>query len=257
MAFKSVLVLSDNEAIIKSFIEIIQNNPELSDNRTFRFACYLLNNALKNQQIADYVVEPLDIKQNYADVIKNHDLVISAHCKQIFPAELIRKVKCINIHPGYNPHNRGWYPQVFSILNGKPLGATIHEIDEELDHGKIIDREAVEVLISDTSLEAYNRVQQKEIELMKRSLPQILNDNYQTFAPEEEGNINFKKDFNALREIKLDEQVSYREAIDRLRALTHPPFRNGYFVDPETGDKIWIQIILERDMEEKADEQKT
>jgi methionyl-tRNA formyltransferase len=67
------------------------------------------------------------------EIIEKYQLVFSLHCKQIFPSELISNVKCINVHPGYNPLNRGWYPQVFSIIYDLPIGATIHEIDEVVD----------------------------------------------------------------------------------------------------------------------------
>ncbi len=247
MPYKSVLVVSDNETIVEHFIALLKLQPKLSEGRTFRFACHPKHEALTGRDIQGYHIEPLDIKQDYQDVISRHDLVISAHCKQIFPEALVSSIKCVNIHPGYNPYNRGWYPQVFSILNGQPLGATIHEIDAKLDHGKIIDRERVELEISDTSLTAYNRVQQKEVELLKRNLANILAGSYKTFEPEKEGNINFKKDFEALREINLDEKVTFKQALNKLRALSHPPFKNAYFINPETGKRVWVSIELEKD----------
>jgi methionyl-tRNA formyltransferase len=96
-------------------------------------------------------------------ILGNFDLVFSIHCKQIFPKELVNGLKCINIHPGYNPVNRGWYPQIFSILNDLPVGATIHEIDEALDHGGIIARALVPKYSYDTSKSLYDRILEKEI----------------------------------------------------------------------------------------------
>ncbi|HSX23592.1 MAG TPA: dTDP-4-amino-4,6-dideoxyglucose formyltransferase [Candidatus Saccharimonadales bacterium] len=247
MPYTSVLVVSDNETIVQRFIELLDDQPELIKGRTFRFACYPKHDSLRGKKISGYTIEPLDIKQDYQELIDRHDLVISAHCKQIFPEALVSSIKCVNIHPGYNPYNRGWYPQVFSILNGKPLGATIHEIDAKLDHGKIIDRELVELKTSDTSLTAYTRVQAKELELLKRNLARILTGDYQTLEPEEEGNINFKKDFEALRELDLAEEITFQHAIDRLRALSHPPFKNAYFIDTATGKRIWLRVELEEE----------
>ena len=73
-----------------------------------------------------------------SNLISTCDLVISAHCKKIFPASLIDSIRCVNIHPGYNPVNKGWFPQVFSILNGQIAGATIHIMTSEVDSGPII-----------------------------------------------------------------------------------------------------------------------
>lgn len=247
MSFSSILVVSDNEVLLTEFIDLLDKLSELKNGRTFNFACHPKNELLIGKRIRGYAIEPLNMKTEYSAIQGKYDLVISAHCKQIFPGELVNSVKCINIHPGYNPYNRGWYPQVFAILNGKPLGATIHEIDEDLDHGKIIDRQLVDIKASDTSLTAYNRVQVKEAEMIEKNLPSILDGTYQTIIPEDEGNINFKKDFNDLREIRLDETVTFKQAIDRLRALSHPPFKNGYFIDPDTNQKIWIEVSLQAD----------
>ncbi|MEL6562249.1 MAG: formyltransferase family protein, partial [Bacteroidota bacterium] len=46
----------------------------------------------------------------------------------------------------------------FSLINGLPAGVTIHEIDEKLDHGNIIDQIKVEVQSTDTSYTLYQRV---------------------------------------------------------------------------------------------------
>lgn len=253
MAFHKILVLSDNESILRSFIGILGAEASLTTGKVFHFACYPKNLSLVGKNIEGYTIEPLDVKQDTSTIIASYDLLISAHCKQIFPAELADGVRCINIHPGYNPYNRGWYPQVFSILNHLPLGATIHEIDSELDHGKIIDQKEVTVESYDTSLSAYNRVQDTEILLLRKNLAAILDDNYVTTEPQNEGNVNFRKDFDALREISLTESATYGEVIDRLRALSHEPFQNAYFIDPKTGRRIWISVSLneETDTDEK------
>jgi methionyl-tRNA formyltransferase len=247
MPFKRVLIVSDNAPLCEDFIEILNSDEELTNGRVFTLACQPNNEALTGKQIGNYTFEPIDIRNEVNAIVADYDLVISMHCKQLFPAELIQKVRAINVHPGYNPNNRGWYPQVFSILNGQTLGATIHEIDEDIDHGKIIDRQAVTLDMADTSLSAYEKVRQAEVELIKRNIQAILSDSYSTFEPESEGNLNLKKDFNELREINMEEPVTYKQAINRLRALTHPPFKNAYFIDPETGKKVWISVLLQKD----------
>lgn len=247
MSFHNILVVSDNEVILANFVQLLQDQPELTEGRTFTFVCGPNHDALIGKTFGDYTLKPINMKTAYSTVIDTYDLVLSAHSKQIFPAALVKGVVCINVHPGYNPLNRGWYPQVFSIINELPLGATIHEIDEELDHGRIIAREKVQVYAWDTSLTAYNRVQELEIALLKRHLPAILEGAYKAFPPEEEGSVKLKKDFEALREIDLNEIVTFREAINRLRALSHPPFKNGYFIDPASGERVWISVDLEKD----------
>jgi len=210
--------------------------------------------AISKQSNAKYF-EEYGIFANFIDLkdqqtinwmINTYDIVFSVHCKQIFPPSLVKNIKCINLHPGYNPYNRGWYPQVFAILNNLPIGATIHEIDEELDHGPIIARQLIEKYDWDTSESLYNRVQQAEIELMETHLESIMEGTYRTISPEKKGQVYLRKDFQALCEIDLNEKVSFQEAINRLRALTHGAFKNAYFIG-ENGNKNFICIQITQD----------
>lgn len=90
-------------------------------------------------------VTPMRVSENIGTILRDYSCVIALHCKQVFPAELVKGIRCINIHPGLNPYNRGWFPHVFSIINGLPVGVTLHEMDKELDHGPIIDQEELKV----------------------------------------------------------------------------------------------------------------
>ncbi|MDE4942708.1 formyl transferase, partial [Francisella tularensis subsp. holarctica] len=38
--------------------------------------------------------------------------------------------------------------------------------------------------------------------------------------------------------------VTMREAIDYLRAMTHPTYKNSYFID-EHGNKVFVALELE------------
>lgn len=247
MAFTNTLIISDNLFLCKELKKILISKSY--NNRRFTFSTSPFSDHLffLNELSCDVVSLDLKNIEDINFIIKHYDLVISIHCKQIFPNQLVKNVRCINIHPGYNPINRGWYPQVFAIIKNLPIGATIHEIDEELDHGAIIAQEFVDYDFSDTSLTIYNRILNKEIELFVKYIDIILEDNYQTIALKEEGNLHLKKDFNSLCEINLEEIATYREVINRLRALSHGEFKNAYFFDPETNEKIYISVELKKD----------
>ena len=241
---KRILVISDNLFLVEKFIAIYIARG--FSKKKITIACSPKGSPLSEvQSIEGFIPVPLNVKAEYAQVIENYDLVFSIHCKQIFPSELVQKVRCINVHPGLNPHNRGWFPQVFSILNKLPLGATIHVIDEELDHGKIIVQKEVTVLAHDTSLTAYNKVQLAEVELLELHLESIIEEEYEAKAMSEKGNLNLKSDFNKLCELDLTKTQSIGETIDLLRALTHGNYKNAWFLDEKTGEKIFVSIDLE------------
>ncbi|CAM3209509.1 dTDP-4-amino-4,6-dideoxyglucose formyltransferase [Mycobacterium intermedium] len=193
-------------------------------------------------QLSD--VPRLNITERAAEVIERYDLLLSLHCKQKFPAELIEQIRCVNVHPGLNPYNRGWYPQVFSLINGLPVGVTIHEIDEELDHGPIIAQQECAIESWDTSGTVYARLMEVERQLVLEHFPAIRDGGYQTTQPPSEGNLNYKKDFAALRELDLTERGTFGAFLNRLRALTHDEYRNAWFVD-ESGRKVFVRVVLE------------
>jgi methionyl-tRNA formyltransferase len=196
-------------------------------------------------------ITALSVKDNANEIAQSFDLIISYHCRQLFPKEIVSKVRCINIHPGFNPHNKGWYPGVFSIANGHPAGATIHEIDEKIDHGPIIAQQQIEILPEDTSGTVYPKIIQAEYDLLNKWFMPMLTGEYTTFSPTEQGNLNYKKDYYALQQLDLNEQLTVGETINRLRALTHPPFQNAYYIDEQTDDKIYVSVSLTRLKSEK------
>jgi methionyl-tRNA formyltransferase len=116
-------------------------------------------------------------------------------------------------------------------------------MDEFIDHGKILAQKEVNINGWDTSLDVYNKVINAEFELLEKNIEQLLNDQI-IGSNSVEGNYNSLKEFKDLLKIDLDETVKVQTFIDRLRALTHGNFDNAYFIDPETGKKVYIKLHL-------------
>jgi len=163
---------------------------------------------------------------NSDDLLKE-DVIVSLHCKKIFPKKLTEAVKCINVHPGYNPYNRGMFPHVFSIINGLPAGVTIHQIDENIDTGPIFVREQVPVLETDTSETLYERILKTEEELLAKNLQMIVNGEIVAFYPEEASNYNSFKDYKSLCELDQEQTGTFGEFYNILRALSHGEYKNA------------------------------
>ncbi len=243
--FHRILVLTDNDYLLNEFTKLADRITARVDAVTFNYAFSYNNKALAEKfQDAEWI-RSLNIRQESASIIENYDLVISLHCKQLFPAGLVNSVRCINVHPGLNPYNRGWFPQVFSILNHLPAGATIHEIDEELDHGPVICQKEVRIEDHDTSLSAYDKILAAELELLDTHLLSIVQDNYSTTTVAE-GNINLKSDFNKLCALDLSNVDTLKNHIDLLRALSHGDYLNAYFLD-ENNKKVYLKIEIKPD----------
>ncbi len=185
----------------------------------------------------------VDVLNDVAKIIAKYDLVFSVHCLQFFPKELVQNLRCINIHPGYNPINRGWYPQVFAIIHNLPIGATIHEMDEKLDNGPIIARKFVEKHDWDTSYSIYERVLKAELELFDENFDAIIDNKYTPVLPESKGNFYVKKDFENLCKIDMNEVGTFKQFYDKARALSHNDFKNAYFINDE-GKKIFFKVEI-------------
>ena len=241
-----VMILTDNEFIYNEFKAIVQKGQY--EDIIFEYFFSKTNGKFKIKY-KDSEFKKIDLTDQLDLVIERYNLIISLHCKQLFPNRLVSSIRCVNIHPGFNPYNRGWFPQVFSILNKFPIGVTIHEMDDKLDHGPIILQKEVKISSYDTSYDVYKKIQNLEIELLTNNLRDIIDNNYKSILPKSEGNINFKKNFDDLCEIDLDKVVRFRDAIDYLRALSFHGYENAYFYD-EDGRKISVEINL-KVMEDK------
>ena len=186
-------------------------------------------------------IKPLDI--NSINLL-NFDIGFSIHSKQIFPKQLVKNVLCINLHPGYIPYNKGIYPHIFSMINKLPTGATLHVMDENIDSGNIIEQVEVKIKETDTSLSLYNKILTAEVNIFKASIQSILNNSFSLKYPKNYDSYNSKSDFRKLCKINMDEIITMKNAISYLRALSHPPYNNAYFLD-ENGNKIFVTIRLE------------
>jgi len=198
------------------------------------------------QQMIEIGAERINVKDEDTinRIISEYDLVFSLHCKQVFPNQLVEKVCCINFHPGLNPYNRGWYPQAFSIMNDLPVGATIHVMDSEVDHGPIIAQKKVSIEVFDTSLEVYRKIIEAEKELISKNIFNIIQGIFNTKMPEHDGNYNGINDYKALCKLNLSSIASFEEHLKILRATTHGEFKNAYFVD-DSGNKYFVRIVIE------------
>jgi methionyl-tRNA formyltransferase len=246
---KKVLVITDNTRLYDAIRQIVEERGRPDIEFTFRHSA-------KRSPMWEHEDFPggsgaLDVKAEVRSIVAEYELVISAHCLQFFPKDLVERVRCVNIHPGYNPLNRGWYPQVFAIINDLPIGATIHEMDEKLDHGAIIVRSLVDKHVWDTSLTIYDRVLERELSLFRENFDAIVGGKYEKIDPEEGGNFFNKSDFERICAIDLDKAGTFRDFYDLMRALSHGEYRNAYFTNKESGEKIYLKLEVFR----KSDKQ--
>lgn len=237
----NVCVVTDNEYLYEGFAKIIEARCYQEHKFEFFFSP---NNRTFLEKYKNMPLNPIDLREKDEAFFSRYDMFLSLHCKQIFPGKLVNHHTCINVHPGYNPYNRGWYPQVFSIINKKPVGVTIHMMDEYLDHGSILFQREAAIYEQDTSFDVYQRIQATEIDMLAEYLPAILRGKYTSSPIYDTGNLNTKQDFADLCKIDLQRPATYGEVIDHLRAMTFAGYRNAFFIAAD-GRKIYVTLNLE------------
>lgn len=236
----NITVISDNLDLAKFVCKTLKKNK--SNNVKLRFSA----NNLKKSEFSKLGGTPIDfnVDSDLQNLISESELIISAHCKKIFPAQLVDSVRCINIHPGYNPINLGWFPQVFSILNEQVAGATIHVMTRKVDSGPIIDREEVSIEFHENSYNVYQKIVKLEKKLFRKNLTKILDHNFKGFDVEE-GKFNTLGNFRSLCALNLNSVNTLDYHIRLLKSLTFPGYKNGYVI--VNNMKYFIEVKITPD----------
>jgi methionyl-tRNA formyltransferase len=236
-----ILVVSDNPRMISWLqSEIV---PILSSWDVQTDVCCSAGSEAR-QGLVHLGVTPINLSDTdvQTKVFESYLLLLSVHCNQIFPESLVERSYCVNLHPGFNPFNRGWYPHVFSMINGLKAGATLHRMDKYLDHGPIIDQIEVEIQQFETSAEVYERILEAEKVLLRRNLQDLVSGAGRSRDPSTAGNLNSRKDFARLCKLDLEHVGTLRQHLDLLRALTHGDLFNAWFEVNERRFQVGVRI---------------
>lgn len=153
-----------------------------------------------------------------------------------------------NLHPSLLPYNRGSYPNVWSIVDGTPAGATLHRIDAGIDTGEIIAQREIPVEPVDTGETLYRKLEETGLSLFRDIWPDLRSGPVGGMRQAVDGGTEHRlADVDEIDEIKLDDDYTARTLIDRMRARTFDGHRGTYFeVD---GRRVYIRIQLEYENE--------
>ena len=172
-----------------------------------------------NPKVEDMFLIPSIINENSDQVIvvtskvevqekltnNDIDLIICDRATFLLTKEQINLVEgnCFNIHPSFLPHNRGYHPNFWSAYDQTPSGVTIHNIDPNIDSGKIVAQTRIHFKDRETLRTSYYKLRELSVSLFKSIYPCIseglclesLIDN-----PSNIGRTNYKADFEGVYE---------------------------------------------------------
>ncbi|MFH0966851.1 MAG: formyltransferase family protein, partial [Methanobacteriota archaeon] len=159
------------------------------------------------------------------------DMAISLYFGYIFRKPFLDNfpLGCINLHPAYLPYNRGAYPNVWSIIDKTPAGATIHYVNEGVDSGDIISQKKIVTNITDTGETLHHRLESTCVELFKDTWPYILSGAIHPVQQTvHEGTFHKMSDVDKIDEIDLNQIYKAGDLINILRSRTFPPYKGAY-----------------------------
>jgi len=173
------------------------------------------------------------------------DLLLSAGYRHIIPNDILEEADmALNCHNSYLPYSRGANSNVWSIIEEEPVGVTIHEMVENVDAGPIVAQRHVPLYPDDSGKDLYSRLIDATVGLLEDEWELIRDGTYETKENSiEQGTHHRSEEFDELCELDLQAETTVKETIDKLRALTFPPFKNAYF--KRNGKKYYVDIDIQ------------
>lgn len=182
-------------------------------------------------------------------LLEGLDFALSVHFPELVkrPALNLPRRGWLNLHPAYLPYNRGWHTPSWSILEGTPAGATLHQMVEEVDAGAIFARVEVPVRPFDTADTLYQRLLEAEFGLLVEQWPLIRSSEDWPVVRVDvhEGSLHHRTDLGAddLRRIDLGEIRPVEEVIGLLRALTTNRWSEAAYIE-QGGRRILVRVEM-------------
>jgi methionyl-tRNA formyltransferase len=173
------------------------------------------------------------------------DLIVSAGFRHIVPDDILAvpDLGAVNLHNSYLPYNRGANANVWSILDDHPAGVSMHYMTAETDAGPIIDRREVSIRPDDDARTLYERLEDAHVEQFAAHWPAIRDDTAGTVEQDPDGGTHhYKCEFTDLWRLDRDETTTVGRLLDRLRALTFPPYKNAYF--EADGERYYVEVTI-------------
>ena len=184
------------------------------------------------------------------DLLRSLDLdyVIGVHFPYIVPQTVLEipRIGVLNLHPSLLPYNRGWHTPNWAILEGTPIGATLHFMDSGLDTGDIVAQAELEIRPGDTAHTLYRRLLGLEVDLFKTAWPLLASGSppRRAQSPDEGSNHN-RADLAAdsIRRLELEQAVPVRDVLRKLRALTTSDVEEAAYFEQD-GRRYRVQITI-------------
>ncbi len=160
------------------------------------------------------------------------DLICSVYYRYIIEEAVIAKCKgkIFNLHPSLLPMYRGASSITNALINGdKKIGYTFHYIDKNIDTGKIIFQDALEVSDYETQLNIYQKVMFTAMQHFNEVVDQVIDG----FIGIEQLGKSSYYNRGVPNEGQINPMWNKEKVKNYIRAMKHPPYKLAQFNDQE------------------------
>lgn len=175
------------------------------------------------------------------------DFLFSFYYRRMLPPAVLAVARrgAFNMHGSLLPKYRGRAPVNWAVLKGeRETGATLHEMVEKPDAGRIVGQQAVPIGPDDTAGEVFARVTGAAEAVLRRELPHLL-DGTARLTPQdlaagsyfggrrpEDGRIDFTRGAREIHDLVRAVAPPYPGAFTQLRGETLKVFRTRVVAPP-------------------------
>lgn len=187
--------------------------------------------------------QPVKVRNEYEEILSlTPDIIVTCAYGQIIPKELLDypKYGCINVHASLLPKHRGGAPIHRAIIEGDSTsGVTIMKMGIGMDDGDIIRQSEIPIEDRDTAETLFNKLSVLGSELLKNTIPDIINGTA-SYIPQKEEEATFSYNIKPEDE-KINFSNSRREVYNQIRGLNSFPV--AYTMLEGKRMKVWFSEI--------------
>lgn len=167
----------------------------------------------------------------------------------------IPRFGAINLHYSLLPKYRGSYPVNWVIINGETeTGITYHWVSNAIDRGNIILQRKVRIENIDTARSLCRKMDTIACNAFNDLISCLDEDPLNKGIPQNDSDrqsLYTKKMFWESNEIDLNKEIRIEDFLRFIRGKTfYPEGKNMFFIDPLTKEKIYLSVILEKEVDE-------
>lgn len=168
-----------------------------------------------------------------SDCLLQKDTVfLSLQFDQLVDPTAFSSNRVFNLHFSLLPEYKGCHSSSLPILHGKQeTGVTLHEIDQGIDTGPVIDFISFPIKPSHTARSLYESYQDAAFDLYTRNLSKLLDGTYSSSPQVAEGSTYFPCSSMADIPTEINFRQTANQVVNFVRALYFPRFQTATFLE--------------------------